>query len=287
MKTKKALPLLAIIAVGVCFSSCKKTDSNTETTAAEIATTTDLAGRAAISDNLTEDANDVFMNAANDKSVLGGRGIALRPQTPADPCGTISITPAIGFPKTITIDFGTGCTSLKGVTRSGKITVVIDTLVRVPGSKAVMTFANYIVNGFQLEGTITWTNTSTATVRSWKREVTGGKTTNTIDGKYWYHNGIKNVVQSEGLSTPLNLSDDVFSITGTHTVTNMSNKRRTCTIDDSNPLIKANTCRYISKGSMKLEGPNHYAVIDFGDGTCDDQATIAIDGGVPVAFTIH
>ncbi len=288
MKKNIALPVLAILAIGITFSSCKKTnDTQAESATEEIANTTDMAGKESISDNITEDANNVFMNVANTNGVMGGR-LAARPQSPDDTCGVVTITPAIGFPKTIVIDFGSGCVSHNGmITRSGKINIVIDTLVRVPGSKAVMTFTNYIVNGFKTEGTITWTNTSTASVRSWQRKVENGKTTNTADGKYWYHSGIKNVVQTEGVATRLDLSDDVFSITGTHTVTNMNNRTRTCTIDDSNPLIKANTCPFISKGSVKIQGPNHYAVIDYGDGTCDNQATISIDGSNPTSFTLH
>jgi hypothetical protein len=276
MKTKIVLPFLAFIALGISFTSCKKTNDSTETSAQEISATTELSGNQAITDNLTEDANNLFMGAASDKGVLGAR--------PTSPCGTISIT-ATGFPKTIDIDFGTGCTN-NGVTRSGKITIVLSNAVRKPGSTAVMTFTNYIVNGFKLEGTHTWTNTSTQgdTTLSWQRKVENGKVTNTLNGKYWTFSGIRNVVQISGNATPLNLYDDVFSVTGTHTVTNMYGKTRTTTI--ITPLIKATSCAFISKGSLKLQGPNHYAIIDYGDGTCDDNATYSIDGGTPVPFIL-
>ncbi|MBK8522437.1 MAG: hypothetical protein IPL54_16805 [Chitinophagaceae bacterium] len=38
-----------------------------------------------------------------------------------------------------------------------------------------MTFTNYFINGFKIEGTNTWTNTSIAPGRSWTRRTENGK----------------------------------------------------------------------------------------------------------------
>ena len=40
-------------------------------------------------------------------------------------------------------------------------------------------------------------------------------------------------------------------------------------------------CDNIDRGKIKIQGPNHFAVLDFGDGTCDRIATITIDGNTP------
>jgi hypothetical protein len=47
------------------------------------------------------------------------------------------------------------------------------------------------------------------------------------------------------------------------------------------PLQKKVICENINKGKVRIEGPNHYATLDFGDGTCDRLATIPIDGRTP------
>lgn len=282
MKKIISSSFLSALFLGLTFSSCKKTDDNTEPESTEVTTTTSLSERQAISDNAVEDANDIFMNAAGDNNVIGGR-----PSDVLTPCGSVNITPADGFPKTITIDFGTGCTGLHGVVRSGIIKIVISDSVRKVGSTAVMTFENYVVNGFKQEGKVTWTNTSSAGVKSWKRVVEGGKTTNTLNNEYWLHSGTKYVTQIEGGSTPRIVGDDVFSITGSHTVINSEGRQRTCTIAADNPLIKANACRFVQKGSIKIQGPRHYAVIDYGTGDCDNKATISIDGGTAVEFTLR
>ncbi len=273
--TKKLLTLSATAAI-LLFSSCKK--GSIAGTIDEFETTFELSGDQAIADNLTEDANDVFNEAAADNNLMGSRTPTGTTETTGIlGCATVTITPASGFPKTILIDFGIGCTSPSGVTRKGKMTVVLSDSVRRYNSTAVITFDNYYVNGFRKEGTITWTNTSQGGTKSWQRKVENGKIT-APNGTYWLHNGIRNVTQTAGTATPLNLTDDVFSITGNHTVTNMAGKTRTSTVLEA--LQKKTACDNIDKGKIKVEGPNHYAIIDFGDGTCDKLATISIDGRV-------
>ncbi|MEO5889286.1 MAG: hypothetical protein ABIQ31_03490 [Ferruginibacter sp.] len=281
MKTSNLVIAIAVTSLALGFTSCKKTESTTKD---DIQTTIELSTDQAISDNLTEDANDVFLEAATDQGLTG--------EKPLDPfesmgilgCASVNVTPLMGFPKTILIDFGTGCTSQNGITRKGKINIILSDSLRRKGSTAVLTFDGYYVNDFKKEGIITWTNNSTASVKGWERKVENGKIT-APTGKYWMHNGTKIVVQTAGYETPRNLLDDVFSITGSSTVTNSNNVTLTSEILDA--LQKKTICENISKGSIKTTGPNHSAVIDFGNGDCDRVATIAIDGGTPVSFFLR
>ncbi|MES2430684.1 MAG: hypothetical protein V4556_07070 [Bacteroidota bacterium] len=284
MKSTKLLIAGSLIAAAFNFSSCEKNDSP-ETPAAEIATTTELAGRQAIIDNIAEDNNAVFMEASVSGGLTGNRPVAgARPLTPVIlGGGTVTVSASVGFPKTITIDFGAGFT-FNGITRSGIINIVVSDSVRKSGSTAIMTFNNYKVNTFKVEGTYTWTNTSTVGVKSWKREVVDGKVTN-AQGIYWRHSGIKFVTHTEGVNTPFNLADDVFSVTGNHTITNMLGRTRTVTVVSS--LIKANSCAFISQGSIKIQGPNHYVTIDYGAGTCDANATLSLDGGIATPIVLN
>lgn len=273
MKIKNSLLAVAVVALAIGFNSCKKAGSATD----ELETTFELSTDQAIADNLTEDANDVFMEVAVDKDIAGNFGPDPVISNNIIPCATVTITPAVGFPKTIVIDFGTACTA-NGITRSGIVRIVLSDSVRRNGSTAVMTFENYFVNAFKVEGKITWTNTSTPGTKSWTRLTENGKITSP-SGRYWLHSGLRTVVQTAGVSTPRNLLDDVFSITGTHTVSNAAGARREITVLEA--LQKKTICANIDKGKLRVQGPNHYAVIDFGDGTCDNLATISIDGRPP------
>jgi hypothetical protein len=278
MKTLKTSLFAAALAT-LAFTSCKKAKETVD----EVQNTVDAAVNQAISDNLVQDANDIFMSAARDRNLLGAR--TSDDQTALDQVQLCaSITVSGNFPaKNILIDFGTGCIT-NGILRSGSINVVLTDSVNKPGAKATLTFNNYKVNGFQKEGIIEWTNISTATTRSWNRKVTNGKITNPA-GKYWLHTSDMIITQTAGVSTPLMQNDDVFTLSGTKTVTNPNNATRNITTQT--PLQKKNNCDNIDQGILKVQGPNHYALIDFGSGTCDNQATVSIDGRPPVTVTLR
>lgn len=283
MRPKLFLALSAL-AVSTFFISCKKDNSSTSGTD-EYETTFELSGYEAASDNLLQDDNDVLNEAAIDKNFMGNNFVnGTSGTTGILSCATVTVTPLNGFPKTIVIDFGTGCTSANGITRKGKINVTLSDSLRKSGSVAVMTFDNYYVSGFKREGTITWTNTSQPGGKSWQRKVENGKIT-APNGNYWLHEGIKDIVQTAGVSTPQDLLDDVYSITGNHTITNSAGRTRTSTILTA--LQKKTICSNIDQGTVKVQGPNHYAIIDFGNGTCDNLATISIDGRQPRTFILR
>lgn len=272
----------AVASLGVI--SCKKNNPNSSPDS-EIQTTTDLSVSQAISDNLNSDAENILTEASVDNNFSGNTPVGVTTTMGLLSCATVTVSSG-NFPKTIVIDFGTGagCTPSDGINRSGKILVTLSDSLRKSGSVAVMTFDNYYVGNFKKKGTITWTNTSQGGIKSWERKCENGKIT-APDGHYWLHSGVQNVVQTAGSDTPRDVTDDVFSTTGTSTVTNASGASRTVTI--INALEKQAACANIDMGTMKIQGPKHYAVIDYGNGTCDRLATISIDGGTSVTILLR
>lgn len=282
MKILKFCTYSAFILLISLTSSCKKQDV-AGTISNEQETTYELSTGQAVADNATEEANSIFMEAAAAKNLLGGNSQII--QTTNSLSGvTVTVTPSAGFPKTIIINFGSGFTASNGITHSGKITVLLSDSVRKAGSKAVVTFTNFYVNGFKKEGTITWTNTSTASTKGWQRKVENGKIT-APGGRYWLHNGIRDAVQIAGTNTPNTLLDDVYLITGNHTVTNSEGKTRNCYITEA--LQKKTVCENIGTGKLRVEGDNHNAVIDFGNGDCDKIATVSVNGNAPRTITLR
>ena len=273
MKLKKIFALLSLPSL-FFFAACEKQETEPDP---ELETTFKLSEDQAISESINDDANVVFFEASVNAGLYRTNGTAETTNTLS--CATVTVTPQNTFPKTIVIDFGGGCTSADGITRKGKINITLSDYLHNPGSTAVLTFDNYYTVGFKVEGTITWTNTSTPNGVSWTRQITNGRVIEPFGGYYWTHEGTKNVIQTAGANTPLNLLDDVYSVTGSHTVTNPAGKTRTVTILEA--LEKKTTCHNVTKGKMKIQGPNHFAILDFGDGTCDNIATITIDGNPP------
>ena len=275
-KAKLILPLIVgLIFIGL--SSCKKNNTITS----EIETTFDLTGKQAISESLTDDANNVLDETTETLGLSGNKAPLINNGTLS--CALVTVSPGT-FPKTITLDFGTGCTNPNSnIERSGIVHIVLSDSFRLTGSTAIMTFDNYYVNGYKKEGTITWTNTSTATVRSWSRQVVNGKIT-APDGRFWFHNGLKQITQVAGNNTPRILLDDAFSITGSSLITNSLGDTRTATIEI--PLHKRVDCDHVDEGSIRFQGPNHFATLDFGNGTCDAIATISINNYQPRTITL-
>ena len=280
MKLKFLLPACAVLTI-VALASCKKDKTEDDS---ELTATYESGNLQSIAEFTNDDANEVLNEAAVSNNFMGTNFISGGAVTTGTmSCATVTVTPALGFPKTVVIDFGAGCTSANGVTRSGKINLNITDSLRKSGSVATMTFDNYYVAGYKKEGTITWTNTSTPTTKSWHRVCQNGKIT-APNGNYWNHSGTQDIVMTGGSNTPLDLTDDVFSITGNHTVTNAAGFSRTWTITSA--LEKKTSCHYVDMGTYTVAGVLHSAVLDFGSGACDNIATVSIDGGAAHTITL-
>jgi hypothetical protein len=270
---------LSLLRWSICLTltlalfSCKK---DQEDNIAEIENTVDLSSKQAKSDELADDVDNVMNTALESVDLTGSRinGSTINSLT----CPEISVS-AGAFPKTVTIDFGIiGCTMPGGTTfRRGKMIILLSDSLRRPGATAQITFNNYYINGYKKEGMIRWTNQSSLSVRKWKREAIN-VTITSPGGASWTHNGLRIFNQVEGVSTPLDLMDDAFTITGNSTVVNAAGISRSSVI--GTPLHKRRDCDHCDSGTIQYTGPNHTAVLDFGNGTCDDQAILTIDGSI-------
>lgn len=285
MKLKHLIIASAVISLTAGLASCKKdNNSNSSSSGTEIASTTEVATDNAISENLNSDAENILNQAAVDNNFSGSTPAGIEsPMGNLPSCAVVTVTPAQGFPKNISINFGSGCTSASGIVRSGIINITLSDSLRKSGSVAVMTFQNYVVSGYKKQGSVTWTNTKQDTTNSWTR--VANDTITSPAGKTWTHTATHAVVQISGNNTPKNIIDNVYLTTGSSSCTNANGVTRTATI--LTPLEKQVACDNIDSGTVKIQGPNHYAIIDYGNGSCDRIATISIDGGTPVTFLLR
>lgn len=127
-------------------------------------------------------------------------------------CATITVDNANNYPKTFTVDYGTGCT-INSITRKGKLKITVSAAIYETGSKMTIERMDYSINNLKLEGIITYTNTTTdANVPQWTRTVRDGKLTYT-DGKIYLNSGSYTMKQTAGVSTPFLLSDNTYEMT--------------------------------------------------------------------------
>jgi hypothetical protein len=295
---KTAGKLIALVAV-ISMTSCKKDVTSSNSTNTNAAT---LSDSSTVADNSYYDVlNNAFVGFADNSSVWstsslhsGKTSTFSTEHTEGVNTGNLSCaiytlddTIPGEYPKTLTLDFGTGCTSVDGVIRTGKISYLFSGPLLFPGTTASVTFTNYSVNGYGIQGSYTITNTSSDTTGiSINTQVTNGIITYPDATNYHYsHNRTYTMIA--GSSTVFDISDDVYSITGNSSFSNSEGSSIVWTIVTATPLIKAVNCRYISKGVVNFSyNQSVNGSIDFGDGTCDNAATITV-GNIQQPITLR
>lgn len=288
MKTVR-LPLRGVLAAAtfsLLFISCDKNPIAKileEKEATVLSAETDVTAEAAF--------NDVFNNVmgVNDEVGMAGTGAFGRVNEPWH-CYTVTATKLDAprtFPLKIVVDFGTGCTGRNGVLRKGKIITTYSNRLTVKDATAVTTFEGFSVNGVKLEGTHTITQLGSIndTLKFGLKIENAVVTKENGEAAAWQ--STKTLKQIGGNSTLYQPGDDVYSLTGESngTVT-LSGNEYSWSKRVINPLVKANNCEYIQSGSVGISRNGKENTINFGDGTCDNKATITING-ISVTITLR
>jgi hypothetical protein len=295
MNTKKALILPGLtLCLILLMVSCQK-DKSITNNPADIES---VAAASADEDLLDATSNEIFDDVAgiDDASAgdalgvygIDGDGIFSKQlndvnseltNEPTTRCFTVTVTPKEKgvFPKTVTIDFGTGC-EIRGHLRKGKIITVYSGHLHVPGKKAVTTFENFSIDNFKIEGKHTLQNTTApgSNQRSFTSTAENAKITNLDNGNWITWNSTRTRLQVEGNGTPFFPRDDIFNITGSRRWENSEGKSWSSEIIE--PLVKKFTCKWIVKGVIKISAKESTGILDFGDGSCDNKATLTVGG---------
>ncbi len=290
MKLTK-LAVLALAATTL-FISCKKDDNTVDPQVDDSATAMFNAAREdegaqahydevfkiTLGVQSSDAGEDIGIGSGADIIYSSDKSSSLQPETPDSArCFTVTVdSKALRvFPKTVILDFGTGCIGKDGKLRSGKIMSVYTGPVFITGSKVTTTLIDYHVDSFKLEGTQVIENTSTTAIR-WTHSVTGGKITNTSAGKWKTWSSTRTNTQIEGMGTPFLLADDIYQVTGNGSGSTSQNNFWTAEI--TVPLIWRFGCKWISKGILHLTRNNMGGDLSYGDGGCDNKAILTVNG---------
>lgn len=282
MKLTKILIALSVVA-GFTYS-CNREESNSN-----LSLDQDNLQTEANADFVTDSDMDLiadfatnFENTTSLRTSTGGQQGA----HPDYPCAKVSISSTGGsFPKMITVDFGTGCSDKRGITRKGIIKITISNPIFLQGSSVTVSHQDFYIEGRKVEGDSKLTNITTdLKVPTFSKEVTNGKITNE-DGTYFTFSSNRKYRMVEGLATPKNIGDDAFeTFEGNRNVNRSNGTYFTSTI--KTPLFKRNACRFISKGNVILKGSKVDGTLDFGNGECDNIATYIDTNGKVIQITL-
>jgi hypothetical protein len=266
-------------------TACKKHDENSGTAAqlefVSVTTESDATAEVVF--------DDAFNNAmgVNSEVGIGGTGVFGIDSTPCIAVTTTQMNMGNRFPLKVSIDFGAaGCVGKDGRVRKGKINLLYTGPLLVTGNSATISFDNYALQEFAVQGSQQITNTSTPDKKSFTTVVTNAKINNGNNFTEW--SSSKTITQVEGTATPLIAIDDIFNITGSATGTaRRGNKLYQWSTAITAPLVKRYVCRWISRGAVSLQkGNTVVATLDYGIGTCDNKASFFLNNSVQ-EITLH
>lgn len=186
-------------------------------------------------------------------------------------------TAAAGYPITITIAYGDGIETNHGKVISGTVKIEINGDKNTDGSTREITFDKCAIDTIAINGssieTFIGDNTTT-------RKITNNSdvTFTITGGATLVRKGSETSEWLAGVATPEVRDDDKIVITGSTIVQNTTdNITYSKTITDG--LIKLGDCRDIVAGKVEYhQDAVVIATLDYGDGTCDNLATLTVGG---------
>lgn len=188
--------------------------------------------------------------------------------------------------KTITIDYGDGCEGPGGRIRAGIIQVTYSDHRLIPGAFRTATFDGFSLDGVLIEGTRTIENISTSldTDPMFSITLTGGKmtfedeTTATRESqrtRTWHraNNPLQDEASIEGSASGTRRDGVSYSME----ILSRIVYKRACW--SSGVFIPVSGIKQFTSG-------DNVAIVDYGDGSCDNEVTITINGGEPITKVI-
>ncbi len=193
------------------------------------------------------------------------------------PCALITHDSSV-TPRKVTIDFGTSnCTGNDGKARRGKIIVTYTGRYRDAGTVINVNTDNYFVNDNKIELSKTITNKGRISGNlTWEVIVNSAKITLANNGGTISWSSTKTRTWISGENSKM-LRDNKYQISGNGSGVNKNGTAYTVNI--TTPIIVDFSCAAskLVKGVIEVVPSGKTArVVDFGNGTCDDDATITV-----------
>lgn len=271
MKTQFVNVAILALALTFAFTSCEKTTDENGLSDTDIQVLTDDSSEEALSDQVFDEVDNDILEL--DNSGYDPKKMA----TKSTVCKTITVDKPddSNFPKTITIDFGEGCSTVINndtITKTGKIIVEVTGRYYAEASLRTVTFENLYVNGVKFEGVRSVYSNGYDDEKnfSWDIKLEGGKLI--------YPDGTIvtreiNRTRTRFTNQTIVAFDDYILIEGQVTGTNY--RGETYTRKTLEPLKRTAGCNFYVSGILEVSNSNGFlASIDYGDGQCDRFAEV-------------
>jgi hypothetical protein len=257
--------LMLFLLIG--FTACEKEQTEND------AEQTGLAENDVIAENAFDEISAIADEAF--EQITGGLKSTDNGIRRLGPCVTITIDTTV-MPRVLTIDFGEeNCLCNDGKWRRGMIIVTFTGRYHQPGTVITHNLENYHVNDNHVQGTKVMTNLGPNTngQPEYSRVVNGSITFHQTGFVIsWESDHLRTWI--EGYDTPA-WWDNVYLIAGSGTHSNSNGGGFERTIIE--PLRREASCSNIVSGIVETVPANRPTrILDYGDGTCDNLATLTI-----------
>jgi hypothetical protein len=190
-----------------------------------------------------------------------------------DSCAIVTVS-SVTYPKEITIEYTGTCNEHHGHINKGKIIIDISDSLKLAGAVETITYQDFYMDSMKIDLTASIKNLGQNADGNWVIEKNYSQTITRGDFVCVRENK-ESQEWTAGFGTR-DKSDDVYYLSGNGSVSINDTVTYTKTI--TIPLLFDSSCEFISKGVVELTRNGSTATIDYGDGTCDNKATVTIDG---------
>jgi hypothetical protein len=269
---------LSLLVLSLFFTSCSRNDDAPETEAYE-ENIVEVQKSAEI-DQIDSVLADLIIEAYEEEETTADRAAHSRD---IPECVTITVV-AQQYYRQVTIDFGVEGCIVRGHLLKGQI---IFDYTRDPEAQQIMINYNVVDFYFDAKNVIG----SRALLKELSNDNGNPQFTHSLDvtviwpdGTQASRDGTRIREWVEGFASGI-FSDNVFEITGNWTATFVNGN--THTYEVLTPLRREVICAYFVSGTFDVQRTNFGGVFDFGDGSCDNQATFTFNNGTEIPVVLN
>jgi len=274
MKRQKfKIGMIAVVLLGLVLTSCNDNSEIQEELKSEVIDVKTTETQVEV-DNISEDVSVIIEETYVNEEFSDLRKTQTIKDRYLPDCVTITVV-LVQNMKTTTIDFSDGCELRNGNFVSGKIILNYERDPEAATRMISYTFEDFYFNYKNVAGGGT-------ILRERSNENGNPQSTKTFeitvtwsDESFTSKEGVKVREWIEGVGTGT-WGDNVFLITGNGTFTKKDGTLLSAEVIE--PLRRKLACKFLVSGIVNLTKNENTAVLNYGNGDCDDLAIVTING---------
>jgi hypothetical protein len=189
-----------------------------------------------------------------------------------DSCVTVTVSSST-YPREIVVEYLEGCSTHRH-DKHGKVIINLSDTITNAGAVQTITYQDLYIDSIKVDLTASLENLGKNNSGNWVIEK---KYTQTItkNEQTFVRTNHELIEWVSGFETT-DKSDNIYYISGSGSAVLNDTASYAKTI--TTPLLFDASCDYIKSGVVELNRGGNISVIDYGDGTCDDIATVTSNG---------